>query len=326
MEDRPDGDPAAFLSYAHADDTYASGQITAFRQQLEGELRAQVGHDLHIFQDRDDITWGQAWKERVDDSLDAATFIIPIVTPRFLASDQCRRELARFLEREQRLGRTDLVLPVYWIEVPDLERRGSRATDDLVAALSARQYADWRELRFTALSDLACRRLIADLARRLRDTLVPPTHIVDPRGRGDVTTVAAAVAAAHPGDRILIRPGVYEGPVVLDKPVELVGEGPPDEITLVAADGSVVTSTAPYGVVRGLTLRVTGPPREPEEAPVVDVHAGRLLITDCDISGSATGVAVHGTAAPQVRRCRIHHTSGPGVWVYDNGAGVFEDN
>ncbi|WP_131772202.1 MULTISPECIES: right-handed parallel beta-helix repeat-containing protein [Protofrankia] len=37
-------------------------------------------------------------------------------------------------------------------------------------------------------------------------------------------------------------------------------------------------------------------------------------------------MAVQGDAGPRVRRCRIHHTSGRGVFVYDNGAGLFENN
>jgi F-box protein 11 len=407
---RPGGEPVAFLSYAHADDEHDGGLITEFRRRLEGELRAQTGRrEMHVFQDRDDIAWGQAWKERVDGSLDAATFIIPIVSPAFLASDECRRELARFLDRERRLGRGDLVLPVYWITVPALERAAGTVGDELAVALAARQYADWRKLRFQPLTAPACREAVAALAGRVRDVLdpdVPPAGpavqtqatapgtgpgpdvppevqrqaaapgtspgpdvppevqrqaavpgtspdpvgpakatnpgggapagpaapgrraalVVDPLHLGDFTTVAAAVAAARAGDRILVRPGLYEGAVVLDKPVALAGEGPVDEITLVAAEGSVLVFTASYGSVQGLTLRATGQPREAGDPPVIDIRTGRLVLDGCDISGSATGVAVHANADPRVRRCRIHHTSGFGVRVVDGGAGVFEDN
>ncbi|WP_322767692.1 TIR domain-containing protein [Frankia sp. Cr1] len=351
MVGRSDGDPAAFLSYAHADDEHDGGLITRFRQRLEGELRAQTGlRELQIFQDRADIGWGQAWKDRIDSSLDAVTFFVPIVTPAFLASAQCRRELAWFVDRERRLGRNDLILPVYWIDVPALDVPGRAAGDALLAALAARQYADWRELRFENLTDPVCRRTMADLAIRIRDALESgspvigpgfagtagggvladavagrPTrvHVVDALYRGDFTSVIEAVHAAQPGDRILVRPALYEGPIVLDKPVEVVGDGPAEEITIVAGEGSVVVFSASNGSVRGLTLRATGRPRE---QAVVDVGAGRLVLDGCDISGSGIGVAVHGGADPRVRGCRIHHTSGSGVVVSENGAGVFEDN
>jgi hypothetical protein len=169
--------PAAFLSYAHHDDEHEHGSITAFRRALEGEVRSQTGRqDIRIFQDRDDIAWGDAWKERVDRSLDAVTFLIPVLTPSFLASAQCCRELRRFLEREQRLGRNDLILPVYWITAPALEDRRRRNGDELAGELASRQYADWRELRFHELGGGEARRALAALATRIRDTLDPVDH------------------------------------------------------------------------------------------------------------------------------------------------------
>jgi hypothetical protein len=174
MVSRSGDEPVAFLSYVHADDEHDDGLITAFRRKLEGELRAQTGYrELRVFQDRDDIAWGQAWRDRVDNSLDAATFLIPVVTPAFLASEQCRRELDRFLGRERRMGRADLVLPVYWITVPALEPSGGATGDGLAVALADRQYADWRELRFRDLTEPMCRRAVAALAGSMRDVLDP---------------------------------------------------------------------------------------------------------------------------------------------------------
>jgi F-box protein 11 len=99
-----DSVPAGFLSYAHIDDE--DGRVTAFRKALEGEVRRQTGRqDVRIFQDLDGLAWGQAWEERIDSSLDAVTFLVPVLTPSFFASKQCRRELQRFLDRERRLGR-----------------------------------------------------------------------------------------------------------------------------------------------------------------------------------------------------------------------------
>jgi F-box protein 11 len=200
------------------------------------------------------------------------------------------------------------------------------------------------------LGDPPCRRAIADLARVLRDAFdcdasaagpvsaaLPhgsalagpaarrptPTRVVDPTGGGDFTTLADAVAAARPGDRVLVRPGSYDGPIKIDTPLEVVGEGPADEIVVMAEKGGVLVVTASHGSVRGLTLRATG---EPREASVVDVRAGRLVLDGCDISGGATGVTIRAYAEPHIRRCRIHHTSGHGIRVLGAGAGVFEDN
>jgi cobaltochelatase CobT len=103
----------AFMSYVNVDDQHESGRLTQLRERLSGEVRMQTGAPFDIFQDRKDIAWGQQWQERINQSLDAVTFLIPIITPAFFRSDACRDELERFLKREKELGRGDLILPVY---------------------------------------------------------------------------------------------------------------------------------------------------------------------------------------------------------------------
>jgi WD40 repeat protein len=163
---------AAFLSYAHINDEQDGGKVTAFGKALQGEVRVQTGRsDFRIFQDRDGVAWGQAWQERINQSLDAATFLIPVLTPSFFASEQCRQELRRFLDREENLARDDLVLPVYWIATPLLDEPALRASDELARELTRRQYADWRELRFRRLARSDVRQALAALATRVRDAL-----------------------------------------------------------------------------------------------------------------------------------------------------------
>jgi hypothetical protein len=67
--------PAAFLSYARFDDRHEKGRITRFRERLSGEVRMQLGGEFEIFQDHTDIAWGEPWKQRIDQSLDAVTFL-----------------------------------------------------------------------------------------------------------------------------------------------------------------------------------------------------------------------------------------------------------
>jgi cobaltochelatase CobT len=73
--------PIAFLSYVRSDDQHDGGRITRFRERLEGEVKMQTGRPFAIFQDRNDIQWGQEWEERIAQSLADVTFLIPIVTP-----------------------------------------------------------------------------------------------------------------------------------------------------------------------------------------------------------------------------------------------------
>ena len=106
-------EPVAFLSYVRLDDRHEDGRLSEFCSRLAGEIRMQTGRPFHIFQNRKDIGWGEKWQQRIEDSLDAATFLIPIVTPGFFYSDPCG---ARRAERERKLGRKDLILPVYYLD------------------------------------------------------------------------------------------------------------------------------------------------------------------------------------------------------------------
>jgi cobaltochelatase CobT len=100
----------AFMSYAPRDDDDKA--LTELRKHLIQAVRMQTGSELEIFHDRLDIEWGQAWREHIEESLDELTFMIPIITPSFLKSQQCRDKVRQFLDREKVLGRNDLILPI----------------------------------------------------------------------------------------------------------------------------------------------------------------------------------------------------------------------
>lgn len=177
--------PAAFMSYARFDDQHDDGQLTAFRERLAAEIRVQTGEEFAIFQDRTDIAWGQNWQRRIVETLDAVTLLLVIMTPGFFRSPHCRAEAEQFLDRERRLGRDDLILPVYYISTRQIDDPGRRAADPLAAALAARQYAEWRDLRFELTTSPAVRRAIAQLAARMDETFWRPpviTSAPDPKG------------------------------------------------------------------------------------------------------------------------------------------------
>ena len=71
--------PVAFMSYAHVDNKY--GQLSEFRERLSHEVHMQTGEEFPIFQDRDDISLGQNWRQRIEEALaEEVTFLIPIIT------------------------------------------------------------------------------------------------------------------------------------------------------------------------------------------------------------------------------------------------------
>jgi parallel beta-helix repeat protein len=355
------GDPAAFMSYARFNDEHDDGQLSAFRERLSTEVRAQTGEEFPIFQDRKDIAWGQSWQQRIDEALDAVTLLLVIITPGLFRSPACRAEVARFLDRERALGRQDLILPVYYISARQMDDPGVREGDELARVLAARQFADWRELRFEAFTAPVVRKAIAQLAGRMRDAFwlppaaaparlaragqaasspaqseqadktarviaktEPPTHVVDAYQRGDFATVGAAIAAAKPGDRIVVRPGLYEEGLIVDKPLEILGDGPVPDIEIRARGADALLFKASIGRVANLTLRQAGGDGIWYGA---DITQGRLDLEGCDISSqNGACVGIHDGADPRLRRNQIHHGKQNGVFVYDDGQGTLEDN
>jgi len=172
--------PDALMSYTRFDDEHNGTALTIFCERLSGEVRAHTGQPFHIFQDIKDIKLGQQFEQRIDQALETTTFFIPILTPSFFKSTFCRYELERFLQREVHLGRNDLILPVYYIPVSALEDPTKRANDPLAETIAARNYIDWRKLRFESFDSPKVRRKLAEIAEEIADTLERPASAFKP--------------------------------------------------------------------------------------------------------------------------------------------------
>jgi parallel beta-helix repeat protein len=273
--------------------------------------------------------------------------------------------------------RSDLILPIYYIDYPDFNDEERRRHDPLMAEIAKHQYEDWRDLRHESLTSAAIGRKLSRLAETLRDSLderrppamlvggapaaaaepqqrqspekgqpvedtavqfqeesgaaatppgtakpEPPTLVVNQLHRGDHTTIAAAITAAKPGTIVKVEPGLYQEGLVIDRPIEIVGQSAVGDVVIEVADKNAVSFQATMGRVANVTLRQLG-----GKFYAVDVARGRLDLEDCDITSKGLAcVAVHGGADPRVRRNRIHDGKQRGVYVYEQGRGTLEDN
>jgi len=183
--------PDAFLSYTRFDDR--RDRITDFRTGLSESVQEVSGEPFNIFQDVDDeegITIGEPWKGKLNEVLNQARFFIPVLTPSFFRSEPCRQELRTFLDLEQKVGRRDLVLPIYWITCPVLEEGHLKAADELAQEIDERQRWDWRELLFEDLTSAACRRELHALStqiERARRNVLRVVETVEPKIVGETT-------------------------------------------------------------------------------------------------------------------------------------------
>lgn len=151
----------------------------------------------------------------------------------------------------------------------------------------------------------------------------PPIRVVDPMHHGNHLTITEAIEAANPGDRILVRPGLYQEGLVIDKPLEIIGDGNLDDVVVQAAGMDTLLFKTTMGKVVNLTLQQMGG----GDWCGVDIAQGRLDLEECDIASQGLAcVTIHGGADPRLRRNRIHGGKAGGVFVYENGQGVLEDN
>ena len=72
--------------------------------------------------------------------------------------------------------------------------------------------------------------------------------------RGDFSAITAAIEAAKPGDRILVRPGLYREGFVVDKPLEIIGDGNRDDVVIEAKGKDVLMFQTTMGRVANLTF------------------------------------------------------------------------
>ena len=158
----------AVLSYTRKDDEFFGGYITAFRKSLELGVHVVTGReDFRVFQDIEGIVIGENWQKKIADVIDASTFLVPMLSPLFFNSDPCRDEVSLFLQHEADLQRNDLILPVYFIESPKLEKPEERAKDRIMKEIHDRQLFDWRESAKLPLQEPAARDAIIVLAKAI---------------------------------------------------------------------------------------------------------------------------------------------------------------
>jgi len=109
---------------------------------------------------------------------------------------------------------------------------------------------------------------------------------------------------------------------MVDKPLEIIGDGPVEDIEIRATGANVLEFRASIGRVANLTLR------QADTGPLgVAVFQGRLDLEGCDISGRGNAcVYILDSADPRLRRNKIHDGVGNGVQIDRAGLGTLEDN
>ncbi len=155
-----------FWSYVHQDDDAELGRIVRLSQDVVAQFEMITGDTLELFLDKDALGWGEIWKDKIEASLASGAFFIPVLTPRYFRSAECRRELQFFVRA--RANQKGLLLPLLYVAVPSIDEENP--TDDLIKLIRTFEWEDWTNLRFVDVGLEAYRRGVHRLAKRLADT------------------------------------------------------------------------------------------------------------------------------------------------------------
>jgi F-box protein 11 len=313
----------AFFCYDRHDDR--DGSVSSFREALSAALTSKTSDPVELFQDRISIRWGENWRDRIREALDEIPLIVPIVTPNFLQSDECRDELECFLEAEDRRRRWDLILPVYFYPVRKIDDGEPISGDNLISELRRRQWQDWTELRSKA-QDSSTRqahlsRLADELLVALRPKAVTPAELrVGSNERYEKIT--AALEGARPWDRVVVSEGIYREAVSIDRPVEMIGLGDFRKVVIESSSDNVISVQAEQGRIANMTVRHVG-----NCCSGIKITNGRLVIEGNEVTSSGLScISIQGGAWPSIRHNRIHGGNQEGIYIGEGASGTIEEN
>ncbi|MEH7826558.1 right-handed parallel beta-helix repeat-containing protein [Gemmobacter denitrificans] len=349
--------PKGFWSYARGDDDHLDKMLSDLRGVIAGEVSMLMGEEVGIFQDIHDLRTGDRWAETLRAGVSAASFLIPVLTPRFFNRDWCREEVLTYLRICEETGIEPRIFPIRFVKW--------REDADCVVrqALQPFQYKDFSNWRFESdptqksrlvfefAEDVTERLHLPPAARKpakpsvgaahepqtqktaeeidlsRKEEMPPPkqpVHIVDPwPKRGDFTSIQAAIDAAEPGDRILVREGTYRESLRLSKVLEIFGEGDRERILVTTDKGNALQCDAPLARIAGLRFRRDAGGKNYG----IWISGGGAEIEDCVVESlSLACIAIEGSGtAPSLRRCLLRDGEQAGLFVLEGAQPVVED-
>jgi nitrous oxidase accessory protein len=144
--------------------------------------------------------------------------------------------------------------------------------------------------------------------------------------------LAAAIAAASPGDVLELAPGLHTGPVTIDRSLTLRGSY--KSIIDSGGKGSTITIGAADVVVRGITIRNSGRELATMDSGIfVNKSGHRALVEQNRIVGNLFGVYLWGPKEAIARGNRIRglqtahvNARGNGISVWNSPGSIIENN
>jgi nitrous oxidase accessory protein len=139
-----------------------------------------------------------------------------------------------------------------------------------------------------------------------------------PASPGQTSPLQARVDAAAPGDTLRIESGRFDGDLIVDRPLRLIGVGRP--LLVGSGTGSVVRIRAADVTIEGFDIDGRGGGDLGRDPSGIHVAAPRATIRDCRIRGSLFGIYLREAPGSVIESCSIRGIKGktPG----EKGSGI----
>ncbi len=124
----------------------------------------------------------------------------------------------------------------------------------------------------------------------------------------EASPLQARIDAALPGSTLIVPAGRYEGDLVIDRPLRLIGRGRP--LLLGAGAGSVVRVRANRVSIEGFDVDGRGGGDLGQDASGIHVAGKNVVIRDCRIRNSLFGIYLREADGAVVERSSIHGIRG----------------
>lgn len=145
-------------------------------------------------------------------------------------------------------------------------------------------------------------------------------------------SLQAAIDAAEAGDTLILSPGTYSGPLVITKPLSILGGGKTEIIG--TSSGSVIQVKAPDITLKGLMVTGSGLSLETQDSGIfLHPEAVRAVVEDNDVANNLIGIYVSGAKDARVSGNRITgrqdlrmNERGNGIQVWNAPGAIIDGN
>jgi parallel beta-helix repeat protein len=156
---------------------------------------------------------------------------------------------------------------------------------------------------------------------------VPRTIRVAADGSGEFTSLVDAVATAAPTSRIEVMPGIYDGALKIDKNLDIVGMGAPEQIIIQATSTFTIRWLAAGGSLERVTVKHYGGCLEVAcSALFVDNASPKISLSRFSSENSAAVTIGGELANPFFFANAIGPSKLEAIIIYEKASGTLEGN